>query len=284
MDNNSNNQPVAKKKVGPKIVIPVVVILALLVFGKKILFAMQHEETDNAQIEMRLVPILSRVSGYVEQICVDDYTAVKKGQLLVVIDSTELQLQLEEMVADYNQSLSDIDNAQASLTNAEASLSFSKGNEEVIALRKEKALSDFQRDKHLYEAGAITQKQFDDSRSNFDITMKQLQTGQADVHVADTRLNVLRSVLTKAQASAALKKARIEQQKLKISYCKVYATSDGKVGRRSVDIGQYIQAGSPMYTLVMIKVSGLWQILRKIRSATYTKARKWIYPSMVIPS
>ena len=251
MENNSNNQPSKKKKVNPRLIVIITVALFAMVFiGKKVWHAFTHEETDNAQVEMRLVPILSRVSGYVEKIYTDDYAAVKKDQLMMVIDSTELELQLEEMTADYNQALSDVENAKASLTNAEAGLSYSKGNAEVIALRKEKASSDFNRDKNLYQAGAITEKQFDDSRSNFEINMKQLQTGMLDVHVADTRLNVLRAQQTKANAMAELKKARIDQQKLKISYCRVYTTSGGKVGKRNVDQGQFVQAGTPLFTLV----------------------------------
>jgi len=250
MDNNSNPQPPTKKKLITRGIIAVVVFAAILVIGNKVWYALKHEETDNAQVEMRLVPILSRVSGYVDKIYADDYSPVHKGQLLLSIDSTELELQLEEMQADYNQALSDIESAKASLTNADASLSSSKGNVDVIQLRKEKAMSDFNRDKSLFQANAITEKQFEDSKSNFDINMKQLENGQLDVHVADTRLNMLRSQLSKATAMAELKKSKVDQQKLKISYCRVFATSDGKVGKRNVDEGQFIQAGAPLFTLV----------------------------------
>ena len=250
MANNSDNQEKTKKITASKIIIVAVALIAIGVIGKKVSYAFTHEETDNAQIEMRLVPILSRVSGYVDKIYADDYSAVSKNQLLMVIDSTELVLQLEEMVADYNQALADVENAKASLTNAEAALSFSKGNTEVTALRKEKALTDLTRDKNLFESEAITEKQFEDSKSNYEINQKQLQASQLDVHVASTRLSVLHSQLTKAQAMAELKKAKIDQQKLKLSYCKIFTTSGGKVGKRNVDEGQFIQAGTPLLTLV----------------------------------
>ncbi len=252
MEDNSKNQPSTNKnkKLITRVIIIAVILVAVVVIGKKVLYALRHEETDNAQIEMRLTPILSRASGYVDKIFVNDYSPVHKGQLLMVIDSSELELQLEEMQADYNQALADIENAKASLVNAGASLSSSKGNVDVIALRKEKATSDFNRDKNLFEANAITRKQFDDSKSNFDITMRQLQNGELDVRVADTRLNILRSQLSKAEANAQLKKAKIDQQKLKITYCRVFATSDGKVGKRDVDEGQFVQAGTPLFTLV----------------------------------
>lgn len=250
MDNKHDSPKIVKKKVLPRVIITVVALIAILVIGKKVLYALNHEQTDNAQVDMRLIPILCRVSGYIEKIYVDDYAKVKKGQLLVVIDSTDLELNMEEMKADYAQSLSDVENAKASIANAEASLSFSKGNVDVIALRKEKATIDFSRDKKLYEASAITAKQFEDSHSNFGINMKQLEMGHSDIKVSETRLNMLRSQLTKALAAVQLKKSRIEQQSLKISYCRIFAVADGKIGKRNADDGQFVQAGTPLFTTV----------------------------------
>jgi membrane fusion protein (multidrug efflux system) len=244
-----------KKTIAKRIIISVVAIL-LIIIGIKVWDYFRHEETDNAQIEMRLVPILARVAGYVDKIMIDDFASVKKGDLLMVIDTTELHLQLDEMAADYDQSKADVDNARASLINAEASIASTKGNTDVIALRKEKAISDFKRDKELFTSNAITQKQFDDSKSNNDITIKQLEAGFKDVKVAETRLNILRALLARAISQEALKKARIDQQKLKISYCYIYAPSDGNIGKRNIDPGQYVQPGTPLFT--EINNQSLW--------------------------
>ncbi|MCX6303783.1 MAG: HlyD family secretion protein [Bacteroidetes bacterium] len=250
MDAESNTEPKKGKKIFPRIIIGTVVLIALIYLSKEVWYAFHHEETDNAQVEMRLVPILTRVSGYVDKIYVDDYSVVKKGQLLMVVDTTELDLQLQEMQADFSQSLSDIENARASLTNAEASLAYSKGNLEVIRLRQTKASNDMARDKSLYDGNAITKRQLDDSQSNFDINAKQLEASQMDVKVAETRLEVLRSLVSKAQSQADIKKARIDQQKLKLTYCRIYAIADGKLGKRNIDEGQFIQAGTPLFTIV----------------------------------
>ena len=250
MNTASAKEPKDEKKFLPRIIISTVVLIGLIFLVKEVWFAIHHEETDNAQVEMRLVPILSRVSGYVDKIYADDYSLVKKGQLLMVVDSSELVLQLQEMQADYSQSLSDIDNAKASLVNAEASLSSSKGNLEVIRVRLEKSIADLKRDKSLFEGNAITQKQLDDTQSTFDVTTMQLKTSQIDVKVSATRLTVLSSLVKKAHAQADIKNSHIDQQRLKLSYCRIYATADGKLGKRNVDEGQFIQAGAPLFTIV----------------------------------
>lgn len=240
----------SKKKIIQKVVLPVVIAAIFVFVGIKVWDAFTHEETDNAQVEMRLVPIMARVPGYIDKIFVEDFASVKKGQLLMVIDTTEQALQLQEMKADYAQAQADVENASASLTNAEAALSLSKGNSDVTSLRKQKAAQDFSRDKELYSSNAITKKQFDDSKSNYDITSKQLETGYKDVKVSESRLSILKAQLQRAQAMLDVKKSRIDQQKLKISYCYIYAPSDGKVGKRNVDQGQFIQQGTPVFTLV----------------------------------
>jgi len=250
MENDKPEEIKPKEKLIPKIIIGVVVIIALIFIVKTVWHAFTHEETDNAQVEMRLVPILSRVSGYVSKLYVEDYSRVTRGQLLLVIDSTDLQLQLEEMLADFTQGLTDVDNAKASLTNTEAAITYTKGNLEVDRLKEIKAKNDFDRDKNLYAANAITQRQFDDSKSNFDITMKQLETSSADVKVSETRLAIIHSQVKKAEAQMEVRKARIDQQRLKISYCRVTATSNGKLGKRNIDEGQFVQAGTPFFTVV----------------------------------
>ena len=258
MDTETKLEPKKSKKVLPRIIISTVVIIGLIFLVKEVWYSIHHEETDNAQIEMRLVPILSRVSGYVDKIYADDYASVTKGKLLMVVDSAELVLQLQEMQADYIQSQSDIDNARAALVNAEASLAASKGNVEVTRLRLSKTANDLKRDKNLSEGNAITQKQLDESQSSFDITSKQLETGQIDVKVAETRLAVLSSLVKKAQAQAEIKKVLIEQQKLKLTYCRIYAIADGKLGKRNIDEGQFIQAGAPLFTIV--NTSSQWVV------------------------
>ena len=250
MANSMSPEAEQKKKIIPRLIIGIIVIAALYIIGVKVWHSFTHEETDNAQIEMRLVPILSRVSGYVRHLNVEDYAQVTKGQLLMVIDSTDLQLQLDEMLADNEQGLTDVDNAKASLNNAQAVLSSTRGSLALSKLKYEKAKTDFDRDKSLVESNAITKRQFDDSKSGLDIASKQVENAQSDVKVAETRLAILQSQVRKAEAMMDVRKARIEQQRLKISYCKVKATSNGKLGKRNVDEGQFVQAGTPLFTIV----------------------------------
>ena len=253
-ENQPETQPVKEKMTVKTIIIRVIIVAALLTgayFGvKKIIYELHHETTDNAQVEAKLVPILPRVSGYITKLYPEDYASVKKDSLIAELDDTELQLELQEMEADLAQAESDISNAQASLANNGASINESQSNVTVSQTRLDKAKTDYARDQNLFHDGAITKKQLDDTKSALDIAEKQFEASKSDVNVSQSRIGVINAQLNKAQAIIKLKKANIEQQKLKISYTKIYATSDGKIGRRNVDLGQFVQAGTPLFTIV----------------------------------
>ncbi|MDE3144724.1 MAG: HlyD family secretion protein, partial [Bacteroidota bacterium] len=217
---------------------------------KKIKYALTHETTDNAQIETQITPVLPRVSGYVKTIAVKDYDSVKAGELVVELDDAELQTQLAEMEADYRQAEVDIINAKASLNNALVSLSVNKGNIDINNVRLQKAKEDLQRDKNLFAAEAITKKQLDDSQFALETAQKQFDNSRNDLNSAESRIAVLKASVEKTQAALAVKQAKIDQTKLKISYTKIYAPQTGRIGKKNVSEGQFIQAGTPLFSVV----------------------------------
>jgi len=240
-----------KKKSPVRLIILIIVLLVGVYFGyKKINFALTHESTDNAQIETQITPVLPRVSGYVKNITVKDYDSVKEGDLVVELDDAELQTQLEEMEADYRQSQVDIVNAKASLNNALVSLKVNKGNIDLNKVKLQQATENLQRDKSLYASEAITKKQLDDTRYAFETAQKQLDNSNNDLSSAESRISVLQSSVQKAEAALQVKQAKIDQQKLKLSYTKIFAPQGGKIGKKNISEGQFVQAGTPLFSIV----------------------------------
>jgi membrane fusion protein (multidrug efflux system) len=232
------------------IILGVVLILGGLYAWKKISFAMHHETTDNAQVETQLVPVLPRVGGYVKTIAVRDFDSVKAGQLVLELDDAEIQAQLLQLRADLQTAEADVVNAKAALNNALVSLKVNRGNIDLSQVRVEKAQRDFNRDKNMAAENAITQKQLDDSKFNLETSTKQLENSRNDLTSAQSRISVLESAVKKTEATIQVKKALIAQQELKLSYTKVFAPMGGKIGRKNVSEGQFVQAGSPLFTIV----------------------------------
>jgi membrane fusion protein (multidrug efflux system) len=249
MENQEKKQE-KKKSVLRFIIIGIVVVAGSIYGYKKISFALAHETTDNAQVETQIAPVLPRVAGYVKTIAVNDYDSLKTGQLLVELDDEELQSQLVQMEADYKVAQADIINAKAGLNNAVVSLQVNKGSISLNDVKVQQAQDDYNRNKNLYTDQAITKKQLDDSRYALEQATQQVTNSQSDLGSAQSRIAVSQSSIQKAEASLAVKKAIIDQQKLKISYTKIYAPQSGKIGKRNISIGQFVQAGSPLFSIV----------------------------------
>ena len=241
----------SKKKFPVKQIVIITVLLIAGYFGfKKIYFSVTHESTDNAQVETQIVPVLPRVSGYVKAVNVRDFDSVKQGQLIVELDDAELQSQMVEAEADVQQAKTEVINAEATLQNAVSTLAVNKANITLNELRKRKADDDQQRDQRLLNDGAITKKQSDDSKFMVESTQQLLIISKNEYTAAQSRIAILKANIQKANDAVKIKEAKIGQLQLKISYTKIFAPLSGKIGKKNISEGQFIQAGTPMFSVV----------------------------------
>lgn len=212
--------------------------------------ARHHETTDNAQIETYLVPVLPRLAGYVKTVNVKDYDPVKRGQLLAEIDVAEGQLALTELGASYQQALADVETARATLRNTQLTIQSSDANLKLAQIRRDKTQRDAERDAQLLSDRAITRKQAEDSRNALDVQSQQVVASQTDVATARSRVDIQRAALHRAEAQVKVIQSKIDQQALRLTYSKIFATTDGRIGRKSIEPGQFVQAGQTMMTIV----------------------------------
>jgi len=247
-----------KKKLLPIIVISLILLGASYFGYAKYQFSKNHETTDNAQIETYFVPVTSRIGGYVRRVNVADYDQIKQGQIIAEIDTDEAKITLTELEADYALALTDIENAEASIKNLNATVTAATSNIKTTQLRKEKAKRDADRDANLLTDKAISQKQGDESSSNFDIIAAQYTAGEAEIATARSRMPILIAALHKAQATLKVKSTKIEAQKLKLTYGNIMAPTSGKIGKKSIEVGQLIQPGQQLMTIVQDE--SLWVV------------------------
>jgi membrane fusion protein (multidrug efflux system) len=240
-----------EKKRNPFIFVVLAAVLVAAFFGAKLAWhSFTHESTDNAQIETNAVPVVSRVAGFIDSVGVVDYGAVKQGQRIVTIDPREYQLAVAQAAADVLNAEADIANARAQLNNAVANKKVATANADVQQTRLTKAKSDLTRDEGLYTDKAITQKQADDTRANYDAASKQYQSNVEQINYANSQILTAEAQIRKAQAAVETRKAVLDQAKLRLSYCTITAPVEGQIGKRNLERGQYVQPGQPLFTIV----------------------------------
>jgi len=233
-----------------KVVIGTLLLVALYFGGKKVVFSITHETTDNAQIETSIVPVLTRIGGYVKTIAIKDYDSVGQNQLVAEIDDAELQMQLEEQKADLQQSLADVSNAQAQLENGILALKNNKGQIDLKTIKQKKSNNDLTRDQNLFKEQAITRKQLEETEFQLSSSNQELSNAQTELATANNRIAVLRQNVNRAMALIDMKKTKIKETELKLSYTKIITPSAGKIGKKNINIGQFVQAGTPLFSIV----------------------------------
>ncbi len=248
-----------KKKFNPaKVIIPVIILTAGFFGIKNWMHSRHYESTDNASIEATNVPILARVAGYIDSLVVADFEEVKAGQLLLTIDNREYKIALQQAEADQQQAAADLENAKAGLLNAERNLSLAKSNLEVQKARQDKSQADLQRDQALFNDGSITRKQLEDSKSTLLIAQRQFNSNQDQIGTANAQLSTARAQIQKALAQIETRKALVDQAKLRLTFTTLNAPASGKVGKKNIDKGQYVQPGQTLFTI--LKTEKFWVI------------------------
>ncbi|MDE6127357.1 MAG: biotin/lipoyl-binding protein, partial [Muribaculaceae bacterium] len=116
------------KKVLSYIVTVVVIAAAAVWVGGKFIRLGNVEFTDNAQVRQQIVPVNSRVQGYVKEIRFKEYEPVRKGDTLVVIDDSDMRLRVAQARADYQNAMAGRDVADRSVAAASANVAVTEAS------------------------------------------------------------------------------------------------------------------------------------------------------------
>jgi membrane fusion protein (multidrug efflux system) len=230
------------------------VLAAALVAGgffgwRKLRYSLAHEETDNAQVEAHISPLLPRVSGYVARVLVDDNQRVTAGQPLVEIDPAELDLKIASARAARQNADSALKTAEAALANAQAALAVARANVKTAEVAQAKAASDLARDLPLGKSGAITARQLTDSQAAADTTTAQLEAVRRQADAAATQADLAETQIATAKSQIDQRESELKFAELQRSYATVTAPIAGVISRKNVEPGQYVQAGQTLLSI-----------------------------------
>ncbi|HKO77896.1 MAG TPA: HlyD family secretion protein [Flavobacterium sp.] len=255
-----------KKKTNTKfIIILAVLILVGGTYGTiKYLHSQGHEETDDAQIEKNMNPIIPRVSGYISKVYVKDNDYVKKGDTLFTIDKRDYQLKIEEANAafiaaegGFEVAKEDIGSAMASIAVSDANVQSAGGNIETAKIRLGRANSDYIRYENLYKTHSITKQQYEqalatkqEAESQVRILQQQEKASTYQKSVIEAKSRVSNKQTEIAAANIKKAKALLEVAQLNLTYTVVTAAIDGQVSKIDIQPGQLVQQGQSLFYII----------------------------------
>jgi membrane fusion protein, multidrug efflux system len=198
--------------------------------GVKLYHSFQYVETDNAQIEGDVYPVISRIPGKVESVLVKDNQNVRKGDTLITLDPSDYAVKR--------------DMAAASLQGAQAAESASSAQISEAAANERKLNADLRRNRNLRQQDVISQAEFDAVR--------------AGAETSAARYAASGSQYKAASAQTKMRAAELRNAELQLSYTAITAPSGGHVSKKNVQPGQYVAPGQQL--IALIASSDLWVV------------------------
>ena len=239
------------------VILGAVVGLLLLVFGARaVWYARTHVSTDDAQVDGHITPVLARIGGFVEQVRVRENQPVARGDTLVVLDDRDYRAKLAQTDADLaaliasvgsrgrvGQAVAQLDQARAAAAAAAAQVTTAEAN-------AEKANSDLERYRALASRNIVSRQQLDAAEAAARGANAQLVAAQRTASAAGEQVTAANAALTGAEARVAAARAVRDQAALQVSYTAITAPVSGVVSKKSVELGQLVQAGQPLMSVV----------------------------------
>lgn len=238
------------KKILSYIITLAVIIAAGIWVASKFIHLGNVEFTDNAQVQRQIVPVNSRVQGYIKEIRFKEYEPVKKGDTLVIIDDADMRLRVAQANADYQNALAGRTVADRSVGVASANVAVSEASIAEAKVLMENAAVDLERHRKLLEKDAVTRQQYDRAETDYEAKkaryeMLARQRSATSSVVAETRQRISQN-----DAGIELAKALLETAELNLSYTVITAPCDGYASRKEIQIGQLVQPGQTLLDIV----------------------------------
>lgn len=206
--------------------------------------------TNNAQVRRHIVPVNSRVQGYIKEIRFEEYQHVNKGDTLLIIDDSEYVFRLAQAEAAYANMLAGKSITGSTINTTRNNLSVSDASIEEVKVRLEYAAASLRRYENLLKEESVTKDQYDNVRTEYEATKAKY-----DMLVRQKKSTALMGEeqtlrLTQNEANIKEAKAALDMARLNLSYTAIVAPCSGIIGRKDLQEGQLIQPGQSVVSVV----------------------------------
>jgi membrane fusion protein (multidrug efflux system) len=226
--------------------------------------AASYQSTDDAFIAAHTIQVAPKIAGRVDAVLVKDNQLVKKGDLLVQIDPRDYDAQLmqkqaalDSVKAQAAAAKAAVDQQLANVNSLEATVEQDKADQQSSQAQADQTTDDLRREQDLYKQHVVSIQDLVHSQvadrsaeANLDSAKKKILSAQAQLAEGQAQVRTFEALLQYVLAQAKENDANLESAKLNDSYAKVSAPETGRITRKSVEAGDYVQVGQSLLALV----------------------------------
>ncbi len=215
-----------------------------------------HEVTDNAYVAGNVVQITPQVGGTVVAIAADDTDLVKAGQPLVRLDPADARLALEQAEAQLAQTVREIRTLFANNATLGAQIQLREADLARAQAELARAQDDVNRRSALVAEGAVGQEEFQHAKSQLSAARSAVAAAQSAALAAREQLGANQAqtegLKVEEHPAVARAAAKVREAHLALQRAALVAPITGHVAKRGVQVGQRVQAGTPLMTVVAL--------------------------------
>jgi HlyD family secretion protein len=223
------------------------------------------------------VIVSPQITGRIVNLTVDEGTAVKKGELIAELDSTQLEASLAATKANVSSLEAQVNEANhnytwtnnqtdASVTEARARVASSSAQLAPAHAQLWRDQQDLKRMQELFAKGEVSAQDRDHaeaavriSQANVEALEEAVRAESAAVEVAQAnrkQVDARKSAITTTLAQLEQARASAAEMAAQLGYTKIYAPIDGIVSVRVAKQGEVVAQGSPI--VVIVDLNDLW--------------------------
>src|SRR5471030_2838998 len=233
------------------LVVAAVIALAAIGAGARMWYNSTHYvETDNAYVAGHVHPVSSRIAGTVTRVLIDDNQIVHEGDVIAELDPFDQHVRVEQIQAQIDTAEQQVlqSDAQVAQTQAQASAAAAQVAQSDAQLVRAKQDADRYGQLYNSQMKAVSKAELDAAvaaRAVADVAAKRDSVVAAKAQIGSAA--AAREVL-KAQVRVLRVQLKDAQQQL--AYNKILAPVTGRIGKRSIEVGQRVQPGQQLTAIV----------------------------------
>ena len=223
-----------------------------------------HESTDDAFIAGHVVSIAPRVAGQVAAVHVLDNQLVRSNELLLELDPADFGVTVAQKEAaavsqdaNFRTVIAAYELMRAKVTTAESSARKSTADADAAASTANRTRLDFNRAQDLVKQKTISQQEFDSAQAADTKAQADFKSKQENFDVENSKVDEAKKQLAAVFAQKDMALAQVSESQtnivaanLNLSYTKIYAPCDGRVTRKAVEAGDYLQSAQQVMSIV----------------------------------
>jgi membrane fusion protein (multidrug efflux system) len=215
-----------------------------------------HESTDDAYVQGNVVQITPQLPGTVLAISADDTDHVKAGQWLVRLDPADAKIALEQAEATLAQTVREVRTLYANDKTQQAQIALRAADLARAQSELARVQDDLTRRQPLVATGAVGQEEFNHVSAQLSAAKSSVEAARSAEVAAREQLAASQS-LTEGTApeqhpNVLRAAARVREAMLALQRTELVAPVDGYVARRNAQLGQRVQAGAPLMSVIAL--------------------------------